>query len=230
MSGLLIIGLGGTIAAYVLCRFIYRRYPLVWLTPILTSFLLLTLLIELLHIRYQTYSEGAQWLTNMLQPATVAFAVPLYRHFDILRRHAAAILISLLAGAATGIVASTSLAIALRLGTRTALTLAPRSVTTPIAMDISREIGGIPDLTAVCVIFTGITGALIGPVLIRRLRIQGTVAQGSLFGMGAHGIGTAKAFELSPEIGATSSLAMVLGACLTLILAPWLAPWLVHHL
>lgn len=230
MSDAAVAALLGTIAVYLLCRALYRRHPLVWLTPILTSFLMLTLLIEWSHFPYRSYSRGAQWLTDMLQPATVAFAVPLYRHFDILRRHAVAIITSLLAGSATGIATSAGLAIALHLGRQTALTLAPRSVTTPIAMDISRQIGGLPDLTAVCVILTGITGALLGPWLIRRLHIRSSVARGALFGMGAHGIGTAKAFETSQEVGAISSLSMVLGACLTLVLAPWIAPWLVTHL
>lgn len=223
-------GLIGTLVTYLFCKWVYRRYPIVWLTPILTSFLLLTAIIEWLHIPYIGYSRGAQWLTDMLQPATVAFAVPLYRHFDILRRHALAIVSGLLTGALTGIVTSAGFALALHLGAQTALTLAPRSVTTPIAMDISREIGGLPDLTAVCVILTGITGALIGPWLIARLHIGSTVGRGTLFGMGAHGIGTAKAFEQSQEVGAVSSLAMVLGACLTLVLAPLVAPWLVQHI
>jgi len=231
MTGVIaFLALIGTISVYLACKWLYRRFHWLWLTPILTSFVILTLLVITLRLPYRTYDADAKWLTAMLQPATVAFAIPLYRHFSLLRKHATTILVSLTTGAATSILTSIALSLLWHLGARTALTLAPRSVTTPIAMDISQQIGGIPDLTAVCVIFTGITGAIAGPWLMTVLRLRSTVARGSLFGMGAHGIGTARAFEFSQEVGAMSSLAMVLGACLTLLLAPWLAPWLVHVL
>lgn len=229
-NSLALLSLGGTIVIYVLCKWLYRRVHFLVLTPILTSFLILTGLIVWVHMPYHDYSQGTKWLTDLLQPATVAFAIPLYRHFELLRRHAIPILLSLLLGAATGIISSTTLAVWWHLGTKLALTLAPRSVTTPIAMDISHQIGGIPVLTAVFVIMTGITGAIIGPLLIRFLPIRQATSRGVLLGMGAHGIGTARAFELSQEIGAISSLSMVLGACITLLLAPWIAPWLIQHL
>lgn len=224
------IALTGTIGVYTLCKWLYRRVHFLLLTPILTSFCVLTALILWTRFPWSPYARGTQWLTDLLQPATVAFAVPLYKHYDILKRHAAAVLTSLTLGAATAITTAVGLAVLLHQGKLIALTLAPRSVTTPIAMDVSKELGGIPDLTAVCVIFTGMTGAILGPLLIRRLHIRSPLAQGLLFGMGAHGIGTARALEWSQEVGAVSSLAMVLGACITLALAPWLAPWLIQAL
>ncbi|WP_040952619.1 LrgB family protein, partial [Gorillibacterium massiliense] len=102
--------------------------------------------------------------------------------------------------------------------------LAPRSVTTPIAMEISNMMGANATLTAVFVIITGLFGFLVGPAVIRLLRVKSTVAQGMLMGMSSHGVGTSKAFELSEEVGTASSVAMVLAAVITFMLAPWLVP------
>lgn len=214
------LGLASTLMAYAACKALYRRFHVVFLNPMITSLVALVLFLHFAHVSYATYDASARWLTSLLGPATVAFAVPLHRHFPVLKAHWPEFLVSLTFGSATGITGSVLLARLLRLNHAVVTSIAPRSVTTPIAMDISQAIGGIPTLTAVFVILTGITGVVVGPWLLRLLRLKSPVARGALFGMGSHGIGTARAFEYGAMEGTCSSLAMIVAAFITLGLAP----------
>jgi predicted murein hydrolase (TIGR00659 family) len=218
----------GTILVFMLTRRIYRRFRFVLLQPMLTSFLVVIVLLLLSHVPYHTYIRGAKYLTDALQPATVAFAIPFYRNFHLFRRHATHILLSLISGSFIAMISSVELAKWLHLGGVIVPSIAPRSVTTPIAMQVSRAIGGVPVLTATFVIMTGIIGILVGPQLIRWLRIRSAVGQGTLMGMGAHGIGTARAFEESHEAGTIASLSMILAGCITVLIAPLLQHILLH--
>ncbi|WP_083520727.1 LrgB family protein [Alicyclobacillus kakegawensis] len=220
MTGILYLAL--TVALYFLCRRLYMRWPLTVLSPMLTCPGALILILVTAGVPYPRYIAGAHWLTAFLQPATVAFAIPLYRHRRLLLRCAAPIACALAAGSVSAIWSSFGLAQAAHLGRTVALSLAPRSVTTPIAMQISQAIGGNPVLTSVFVLWTGILGATVGPWLIRILRIRSPIGQGILMGMGAHGIGTNRAFAFGLEAGTASTLAMVLAALLGVLLTPLL--------
>ncbi|WP_076347563.1 LrgB family protein [Alicyclobacillus vulcanalis] len=216
----MLVGLASTLICYAACKALYRRVHVVFLNPMITSLVALILFLHFAHLSYHVYDASAKWLTSFLGPATVAFAVPLHRHFPVLKAHWPEFLASLALGSATGIAGSVLLARVFGLNRAVVTSIAPRSVTTPIAMDISQAIGGIPTLTAVFVILTGITGVMVGPWLLRLLRLQSPVARGALFGMGSHGIGTARAFEYGAMEGTCSSLAMIVAAFLTLALAP----------
>lgn len=209
---------------------LYRRRQAILLSPVLVAPLLLMLLIWVTNVPYQSYASGAKWLTSLLGPATVAMAVPMYRHFNILKQHAKEILAGVLLGSSLAILSSVLLATWVHLGVDTLLSLIPRSVTTPIAMEISRSVGGLPPMTAVFVIVTGISGIILGPLVIRWLPIRTPVARGVLFGMGAHATGTSKAFELGAVEGTVSSIAMILAAGMTLMLIPVLLPMLQAYL
>jgi predicted murein hydrolase (TIGR00659 family) len=209
-----------TLAVYVGSKRIYGRRRWIILSPLLVSPVALVALLSVTATPYGDYMAGTHWLSYLLGPATVAFAVPMHRHFDLLKKHAAEILGSVAAGALVALVTSVPLAEWVHLGGQTVLSLAPRSVTTPIAMDISRAIGGVPTMTAVFVIITGLFGLAAGPVVIRLLHIRTPIARGALLGMGAHGCGTSKALEFGPVEGAVASLAMVLGAGVTILIAP----------
>lgn len=211
-----------TVAVYILSKWLYRRIHVVMLSPVLSGFLMVVLILLVTHTSYPAYMSGGKYLTEALQPATVAFAIPLYRNFHILKKYALSILLSLTAGSLTAILTSIWLAKWFNLGMPIVRSIAPRSVTTPIAMEISHSIGGIPVLTAVFVIFTGITGLVVGPGLIRLLKVRSSIGKGTLMGMGAHGIGTARAFEDGPEEGSIASLSMVLAGCITILLTPLL--------
>ena len=140
--------------------------------PVLIAVVLLTALIALTDLDYERYFDGAEFVHFLLGPATVALAVPLYRQFDRVRRSAPALLTSLVAGSASAALTAVGVAWALGASERTLISIAPKSVTTPVAMGISEQLGGLPSLTAVMVILTGILGAMIGPPLLNLLRIR----------------------------------------------------------
>ncbi|SFU34397.1 LrgB family protein [Alicyclobacillus macrosporangiidus] len=215
-----------TVSIHAACRRVYRRWRWPLLSPMLTSLVLLAGLLVLLRMPYPRYMAGAHWLSSLLQPATVAFAVPLYRHRRALLDHAPAIGAGLLCGSVMAVISSIGLAHLAGLGDGVARSLAPRSITTPVAMAVAKQIGGNPVLTAVFVIATGILGILVGPWLTRILRLRTPVGRGALMGMGAHGIGTARAFEMGSQEGTLSSLSMVVAALAGVVLIPLLLPWM----
>ncbi len=212
-----------TLAAYVAGDWIYRRsgkFPLC--NPVLLAVIILVGLLKLSGTQYTAYFEGAQFVHFMLGPATVALAIPLYNHFARVRRSALAIMVSLIAGSITAIVSAVGIAWAMGASPQTLMSLAPKSVTTPIAMGIAEQLGGLPSLTAVLVILTGIAGASLGTFVLNILGIKDWAARGLAMGTAAHGIGTARALEVNPVAGAFSGLAMGLNGLATALLVPLL--------
>ncbi|SFP98011.1 TIGR00659 family protein [Nitrosomonas cryotolerans] len=216
-------GLTVTLVAYGIA---YRLYsyakfnPL--LNPVLTAVILLITVLLLSGISYKDYFEGGQFIHFLLGPATVALAIPLYHQITKLKKIWLPITISLLAGVVIGALSSISIAWLLDASVLTQLSFAPKSVTAPIAMGISESIGGLPALTAILVVSTGIIGATIGTKLFELLRIDDDSIKGVAMGVTAHGIGTARAFQVSSEMGAFSGLAMALSAFSTAVILPWL--------
>lgn len=226
---LLLLGLYGlplTIGIYWGAKMLYQRLPKVYLSPLLITPLLIVVLLTQAGGSYEAYHEGAQWISKLLQPATIAFAVPLYKNFQTLKKHAAEIIVSVLTGSMFAIISSALLAKWLHLSSDLATSLIPRSITTPIAMDVSAVIGGVPNMTAVFVILTGILGAMIGPSIMRIFHIKGDIARGVLFGTSAHGTGTSKAFEFNFLSGTISSISMIVAALFTLGVAPLMVSFL----
>jgi predicted murein hydrolase (TIGR00659 family) len=226
-----LLGLTATLLAYIVA---YRLYaasgmnPLA--NPVAIAVALLVALLAATGTSYRTYFDGAQFVHFLLGPATVALAVPLYDQRRRLARLALPLTLGLAAGVVTAIGSALAIAWALGASRETLLSLAPKSVTTPIAMGIAEKIGGLPSLTAVFVILTGMTGAIIARPLLAALRIESHSARGFALGVAAHGIGTARAFQVSETMGAFAGLAMGLTALVTAFVAPWLAPPLVGWL
>jgi len=162
----------------------------------------------------------------LLGPATVSLAIPLYRQRERLRTLALPIAAALLAGVLTAALSGIGFAALLGASKATLISLAPKSVTAPVAMGISEKLGGLPSLTAVLVVSTGIVGAVFGTGLFRLLRIQDDAIKGFAMGTSSHGIGTARAFQVSPVMGAFSGLAMALSALVTALLLPPLLHWI----
>jgi len=215
-----------TLAAYVAGDWLYEksgRLPLC--NPVLLAVAMLVALLTATGTDYQTYFEGAQFVHFMLGPATVALAVPLYRQFDKVRESAAAIVVSLVGGSLAAIAAAVGVAWALDAGGQTLVSLAPKSVTAPVAMGIAEKLGGLPSLTAVLVITTGVLGATIAATVFRVARITDARARGFALGITSHGIGTARALQMSEVAGAFSALAMGLNALATALLLPLLYRW-----
>ncbi|CTQ67710.1 LrgB family protein [Roseibium alexandrii] len=210
-----------TLVAYQVGFWIYRRAgfnPL--LNPVLIAVVLLVSLLLVTDTQYSVYFEGAQFVHFMLGPATVALALPLYRQLERVRRSSIAILASLLAGSLTAAISAVGIAALFGASKETLVSLAPKSVTAPVAMGISEQLGGLPSLTAVLVILTGITGAALGPLLLNLMGVKDMAARGLAIGTASHGIGTARALQVSELAGAFSGLAMGLNALATATLLP----------
>ncbi|QID17187.1 LrgB family protein [Nitrogeniibacter mangrovi] len=222
-----LLGLTMTLVAYGIAWRIHQRFkshPLA--NPVLIAVLLLVTVLTLTHTPYQRYFDGAQFVHFLLGPATVALAIPLYGQLQRLRRLALPLGVTLLIGSAIAIASAWAVGAWLGADEQTLISLAPKSVTTPIAMAVAEALGGLPSLTAALVIATGILGAMTAQGVFHLLRIRDAAAQGFAIGIAAHGIGTARAFQLSPEAGAFSALAMAANGLLTAVLVPWLIPWL----
>ncbi len=218
-----LLGLSMTLLAYQLAFAIFKRtggHPLA--NPVLIAVSILVLILLSTATPYESYFAGAQFVHFLLGPATVALAIPLYAQFRKLRAMALPLLLGLLAGSLTAIVSAMAVARLLGASLPTQLSLAPKSVTTPIAMGIAERIGGIPSLTAVLVIMTGILGAVAARYVFDALRIHDAAIRGFAMGIASHGIGTARALQISEQTGAFAALAMGLNGALTALLLPWL--------
>lgn len=193
------------------------------LHPVTLSIAMLIGLLLLVDMDYATYFEGAQFIHFLLGPATVALAIPLYDHRERVRRLLGPLLIACMTGIVTAVASTLGLAMALGARAETVLSLAPRSVTSPIAMGVAEQIGGIPSLAAGLVLLTGSIGCALSPWVFRLLRIKDPAVQGFSLGLSAHGFGTAQAFaRIGAVAGAFSGLAMGLTGLLTAFLLPLL--------
>ncbi|MEE2763995.1 MAG: LrgB family protein [Pseudomonadota bacterium] len=222
-----LLGLTITLVAYGLAYRLYLRAqsnPL--MNPVVTSVALLIALLLVTGTSYDDYFEGGQFVHFLLGPATVALAVPLYQQFSRLRQLWLPVSIALVCGVL--IAAGSSIGLAWLLGgsPEIQMSLAPKSATAPVAMGISEKIGGLPSLTAVLTVATGITGAVLGTKLFEWFRVKDDAAKGIAMGVAAHGIGTARAFQVSSQMGAFSGLAMALSAFATALVVPWLVDWM----
>ena len=218
-----LLGLTLTLLAYQGGVWLFRRSgQQAWANPVPLAILFIGTLLWLTETPYATYFEGAQFVHFLLGPATVALAVPLYMQWKHLRRMALPLLVALLAGSAAAAFSAMGIASWLGASPETVRSLAPKSVTTPIAMAVAEQIGGLPSLTAVLVVITGITGTLCVPAFFRLLKIRNPAAQGFAAGLSAHGLGTARAFLISEEVGAFAALGMGLNGIVTAVFLPLL--------
>ncbi len=175
---------------------------------------------------YETYFEGAKFVHFLLGPATVALAIPLYMQLHRVRAMLLPVVVGLLVGSLTAAISAVLVGRLFGASLSTQLSLAPKSVTTPIAMGIAERIGGIPSLTAVLVIITGILGAVGARYVFDAMKLRDPAIRGFASGVASHGIGTARAFQVNEQSGAFAALAMGLNGALTAILVPLLARWL----
>jgi predicted murein hydrolase (TIGR00659 family) len=226
-----LLGLTITLCAYVFAQWLYAKSSMSSLAnPVMIAVTIIAAVLLASGMSYQRYFAGAQFVHFLLGPATVALAVPLSRQVPRLRRSLAPLVCALLAGSLTAIVSAVGVAVLFGASARVARSIAPKSATTPIAMAVSEHLGGVPALTAAMVILTGILGGVIARYLMDFLRIRSPAARGLALGVAAHGIGMARAFLESAEMGAYAGLGMGLNGVLTALLAPWLVPLLLRVL
>ncbi len=213
-----------TLAAYGIGDALFHasgRRP--YINPVLIAVALLAVLLRITGTSYGTYFEGAQFVHFILGPATVALAVPLHANLHHIRQTAIPLIGALIVGSLAAMISAVAIGAALGLDQATLLALIPKSATAPVALGVSEAIGGSPSLTAVFVITTGITGAIIATPLLNLLRIKDWRARGFAVGVTSHGIGTARAFQVNETAGAFSGVGMGLNALLTALIAPLIA-------
>ncbi len=209
-----------TIVFYLISKRIHRRYGLWWTSPLMLAPIFLIVTALLLHQSYNSYIGHTHWLVSLLGPATVAFAIPIWERRVLIHRYWPVLVAGVLAGSTTAMVSAWLLAKFFGLDRSLRLSLVPRSMSTPFAMSVSGDIGGIPELTAIFVVLTGVFGAALGELILALLPLRSSIARGSLFGMGAHGAGVAKATEIGADEGAVAGLVMVLAGVFNVLAAP----------
>jgi predicted murein hydrolase (TIGR00659 family) len=195
-----------------------HRHPLA--NPVLHSMWIIGVFLKLTNTSYTAYFSGAQFVHFLLGPATVALAVPLYENRKVVASAILPMLVALAAGSVTAVASVVLLAEAFGLPREVVLSMAPKSVTAGVAMGISESLHADPSLTAVAVILTGITGAIVVTPLMNRMHISDFRARGFAAGIAAHGIGTARAFQVDPVAGVFAGIAMSLNALVTSLLVP----------
>lgn len=216
-----IILLAITFGIYYVARQIQKWTGWVVLNPILITIAALIALLQLTGISYETYKQGGQYIDFWLKPAIVALGVPLYQNLGQIRRHLLPILMSQLVGCLVGLVSVTLIASALGASHEVIVSLAPKSVTTPIAMEVSKTSGGIPSLTAAIVVIVGLFGAIFGFKILEVWHVRNPFSQGISMGTAAHAVGTSRAMEKGETYGAYSSLGLILNGVLTALLTPF---------
>lgn len=211
-----------TLASYLLGVFIHRKSGISVLHPFITSLVVIIGTLLIFKIPYEEYRAGNRILDFLLGPSVVALALRLYDNLEIVKKNLAAILSAVVVGSTIGIVGVWAIGRLLGAPSDIILSMEAKSVTVPIAMDVTALSGGSTALIAISVVFTGVLGAVLGPGLINLLKITDPVARGAAMGCSAHGIGTGRAIELGAVEGAVGGLCIVLMGVATSILVPLL--------
>lgn len=211
-----------TFVSFIGAQYLQRRSGIKLLNPILVSIIVLIIFLKSIGIDYDTYKAGGEYIELWLKPAVVALGVPLYRQLSSIRKQLLPLLISEVAGCIAGIVSVVVVAKALGGSHEIIMSLAPKAVTTPIAMEISGAVGGIPALTAAVVVCTGIFGGMAGFKIIKLTHVTSPIAQGLSMGTAAHAVGTSVAMERGERYGAFSSLGLTINGLLTALLTPFI--------
>lgn len=209
-----------TFGFYLGAQLLQRRTGIRLLNPILLSIAAMICFLMMCDIDYGTYRAGGDYIDFWLKPAVVALGVPLYKQLSTIRRQLLPLLLSELAGCVAGVVSVVLLAEFFGASREVVISLAPKAVTTPIAMEISQAVGGIPPLTAAVVVATGIFGSMAGFRIVKMSHIHSPIAGGLSIGTASHAVGTAAAMEVSERYGAFSSIGLTLNGVLTALLAP----------
>jgi predicted murein hydrolase (TIGR00659 family) len=211
-----------TFFAYFLAQKLQDKTRIIILNPILVSIVIIIAFLSVFKIDYASFHEGSKLIEFFLKPAVVALGVPLYQQLEKIKKQAVPILVSQLVGCIVGVVSVVLIAKLMGASKEIIYSLAPKSVTTPIAIEVSKAIGGIPSLTASVVIVVGIFGAIFGYSIMKWTRVKNPIAQGISMGTAAHAVGTSKSMEISPAYGAMSSIGLIVNGIFTAILTPYI--------
>lgn len=205
-------------------RKLAARFKSPFLNPLLVSMVVIIPLLIFTGTPYEYYFKGSETLNDLLQPAVVALAFPLYEQLHQIRARWKSIITVCFIGSMVAMISGTAIALYMGATPEIAASVMPKSVTTPIAMAVGGSIGGIPAISAVCVIFVGILGAVFGHSILNLMHITTKASRGLAMGTAAHALGTARCAELDFQEGAFSSLALVICGIITSLIAPFLFP------
>ena len=214
------VGLFISLGAFMIGLKLNKKFPYAFMNPLLIGTILVMGLILALDIEVAVFQKSAQVLSDLLTPATICLAVPVYRQFKILRENSWVVLISCLAGMISGLVTIIGLALILQMSEVTTLSTLARSITMAIALDTTELIGGVAGIIVAGVIFAGIFGTVISGLVFRIFRIEEPIAKGLALGAASHAMGTAESLKASELQGAMSSLAMVVSGVVMVGLIP----------
>ncbi|MFH8135059.1 CidB/LrgB family autolysis modulator [Pantoea osteomyelitidis] len=217
-----------TLAAFYLARKLAVRLKISLLNPLLVSMAIIIPILLLTHMPYARYFAGSSILNQLLQPAVVALALPLFEQMHQIRARWKSIISVCFVGSMTAMISGTAIALWMGATPQIAATIMPKSVTTPIAMAVSASLHGIPAISAICVLIAGVFGAVFGHMLLDLFRIKTKASRGLAIGNASHALGTARCAELDFQEGAFSSLALVICGIITSLLAPFLFPVLLQ--
>ncbi len=210
-------GVSISLVSYFLGTLLRKKLKLAIFNPLLIAILLTIGTLLLLGVDYDSYYSGAKYLSYLLTPSTVCLAIPLYEETKLLRKNAAAILCGIASGVLTSLVSILFIALLFSLNHAEYATLLPKSITTAIGMEVSRELGGYETITVAVIVLTGVLGNIISVGICKLFRITHPVAKGVALGTSAHAIGTAKAIELGEVEGAMSGLSIAVAGLLTVL-------------
>lgn len=220
LQDFLFFGVVLSLLGYELGLVLKKKFKSALFNPLLIAIIFVVLTLLALDIKYETYEEGAKYLSYFLTPATVCLAVPLYEHFEALKRNVWAVLAGILSGAITSMVCVLVMSALLGLSHKEYVTLLPKSITTAIGIGVSEELGGITTITVAVIIITGVLGNIIADFIFRIFHIKDAVAKGIAIGSSAHAVGTARAIEMGEVEGAMSGLSIAVSGLITVFLAP----------
>jgi len=209
-----------SLLGYELGLFLRKKLRSALFNPLLIAIIFVIIVLLALDIDYETYNAGAKYLSYFLTPATVCLAVPLYEHFEALKRNVWAVLAGILSGALTSMFCVLVMSVILKLSHKEYVTLLPKSITTAIGIGVSEELGGIVTITVAVIIITGVLGNIMADFVCRIFHIKDAVAKGIAIGSSAHAVGTARAIEMGEVEGAMSGLSIAVSGLITVFLAP----------
>lgn len=208
-------GVAVSIAAYEAGSLLKKKYHSALFNPLLLSVAATIVLLILFRIDYDTYYEGAKYLSYLLTPATVCLAVPMYEQLELLKKNLKAVMVGILSGVLMSLGCIWVMAIVFGLNHETYVTLLPKSITTAIGMGVSEELGGYVTITVATIVITGVLGNIIGEGLCKLFHIEEPIAKGVALGTASHAIGTARAMEMGEIEGAMASLSIAVAGLLT---------------
>ena len=208
-----------SLVAYMIGVELKKKFKLGIFNPLLVSIVVAIAVLAIGKVDYETYNEGAKYISYLLTPATVCLAIPLYEQWQLLKKHYKAVLFGLLVGVLTSLTTVFVLAKIFDLSHSEYVTLLPKSITTAIGMGVSEELGGYVTITVAVIIITGVLGNIFGEIICKVFRINEPISKGLALGASSHAIGTAKAIEMGAVEGAMSGLAIAVSGILTVLFA-----------